>query len=216
LEAFSYSVSHDLQAPLRAIEGFSRMISRSAADLPADVRHLVSRIQANTEHVQQLIADLLNFARFNRHPLNLQHVEPSRLAQQVYDDLHPEYQGRQIEFTVELLPPCHADPVLLKQVFANMLENALKFTRTRDVARIEIGFHSSTDKPVYFVRDNGIGFDMRYADRLFAVFQRLHSSEEYEGTGIGLSIVQRIIHRHGGAIWVESEVNVGTTFYFTV
>jgi PAS domain S-box-containing protein len=216
LEAFSHSISHELRAPLRAIEGFSRMLYASDIVLPSDARHMVSRIQANTEHMQRLIDNLLTFARFNRHPLTRADVDLSRLVQQVYDELQPEYQGRQIEFIVGPLPTCQSDPVLLKQVFANMLSNALKFTRPRDVARIEVGVQPTPDGSVYFVRDNGVGFDMRYASRLFNVFQRLHTTDEYEGTGIGLSIVQRIIHRHGGRIWVESERNSGTTFYFTL
>ena len=160
-----------------------------------------------------LIDALLAFSQLGRQPLLKRVVSPADLVRQVWEDLRQERTARQIEITVGELPICEGDPVLLKQVLANLLSNALKYTRTRDITRIEVG---SRDSTVYYVRDNGVGFDMRYSGKLFGVFQRLHRAEEYEGTGAGLAIVQRIIHRHGGRVWAEASVNQGATFYFTV
>jgi len=159
---------------------------------------------------------LLTFSRLSRQPLNKEPVVPANLVRRVLSDLSGEQEGRQVEIVVGELPTCQADPGLLKQVFANLLSNALKYTRQRDVARIEVGCAAQDGATVYFVKDNGAGFDMRYADKLFGVFQRLHRAEEFEGTGVGLAIVQRIIHRHGGRIWAEAEVDKGATFYFTL
>jgi len=220
LEAFAYSVSHDLRAPLRAIDGFSSiLLEEHAAQLPAETQRYLNVIRKNTQQMGMLIDDLLAFSRLGRHPLNLQQGSPVPLAKQVWDDLQLERQGRQVELIVGELPECHADYSLLKQVFVNLLSNALKYTRARPVAQIEIGALGPSDansNPTYFVRDNGVGFDMQYYDKLFGVFQRLHRADEYEGTGVGLAIVQRIIHRHGGRIWAEAEVGNGATFYFTL
>jgi light-regulated signal transduction histidine kinase (bacteriophytochrome) len=163
-----------------------------------------------------LIDDLLAFARLSRQPLRKQTIAPAELVKQVLEDLTLEREGRQVEITVGDLPVCQGDPQLLKQVMVNLLSNGLKYTRTRDVARIEVGaiIPAAGDTPVYYVRDNGVGFDMRYSDKLFGVFQRLHGAEEYPGTGVGLAIVQRIVHRHGGRVWAEAQVNHGATFYF--
>lgn len=163
-----------------------------------------------------LIDDLLTFSRLGRQPLNKQLVQPAELVQATLDMLRAALNGRQVHIEVGELPPCHADPILLRQVFANLLENALKYTRTRDVAHIEVGHIVQDGRVVYFVKDNGVGFDMQYAHKLFGVFQRLHRAEEYEGTGVGLATVQRIIHRHGGKIWTEAEIDRGATFYFTM
>jgi light-regulated signal transduction histidine kinase (bacteriophytochrome) len=164
----------------------------------------------------QLIDDLLAFSRLSRQPLRTQLVEPADIVHQVLRDLTYEREGRKAEIVVDDLPACHADPALLKQVYSNLLVNALKFTGDRQVARIHVGSRQSNNEQVYFVQDNGVGFDMRYLDKLFGVFQRLHGTEEYEGTGVGLAIVQRIVHRHGGRVWAEAEVDKGATFYFTL
>jgi light-regulated signal transduction histidine kinase (bacteriophytochrome) len=174
------------------------------------------KVRGGAQRMNRLIDDLLALSRFGRRPLNKQPVATSDLVRQVLSDLHAEQEGRQVEVALSELPPCRADPTLLRQVFINLLSNALKYTRKREVARIEIGCQEQDGKQTYFVKDNGAGFDMQYADKLFGVFQRLHSVEEYEGTGVGLAIVHRIITRHGGRIWAEAEVDKGAAFYFTV
>ncbi len=220
LEAFSYSVSHDLRAPLRAINGFSRILREEhTASLPPEAQRYLQLVRDNARQMGQLVDDLLAFSRLGRQALNKQRVAPADIARQALDGLWSEQDGRRIEISIEDLPPCEADPGLLKQVFVNLLSNALKFTRKRDVAVVGIGCRKDGENPdqcVYFVRDNGVGFDMRYADKLFGVFQRLHPAVEYEGTGVGLAIVQRIIHRHGGRVWAQADVNKGATLYFTL
>ncbi len=217
LEAFSYSVSHDLRAPLRAIDGFSRILLEDfAAQLPAESRRYLDLVRANTQQMGHLVDDLLAFSRLSRQPLNKQRVAPADLVRQALADLRAEQEGRRVEIVVGDLPDCEGDPALLKQVFVNLLANALKYTRKREVARIEVGCENREGERVCFVRDNGVGFDMQYVGKLFRVFQRLHRAEEYEGTGVGLAIVQRIIQRHGGRAWAEAEVNQGATFYFTI
>ena len=217
LEAFSYSVSHDLRAPLRAIDGFSHILLEDfAAQLPAESKRYLDLIRANTQQMGELVDDLLAFSRLSRQPLNKQTVAPADIVHRALADLHSEQEGRQVEIVVGDLPVCEGDPALLKQVFVNLLANALKFTRTRDVAHIEVGSAEMDGVRVYFVRDNGVGFDMQYIGKLFGVFQRLHRAEDYEGTGVGLAIVQRIVNRHGGRAWAEAEVDRGATFYFTI
>lgn len=217
LEAFVYSVSHDLRAPLRAINGFSHILLEDYAPqlAPEAQRHL-HRVGNNAQQMGQLIDDLLAFSRLGRQALEKQPVAPADLVRQALEDLRDEREGRRVKVSIGDLPPCQADPALLKQVFVNLLGNALKFTRGQEVARIEVGFQYQDNQPVYFVKDNGVGFDMRYADKLFGVFQRLYRAGEYEGTGVGLAIVQRIIYRHGGHVWAEAEVGKGATFYFTL
>jgi light-regulated signal transduction histidine kinase (bacteriophytochrome) len=164
-----------------------------------------------------LVDGLLAFSRLGRQPLHKQPIDTADLVRQALQSLSGEQVGRRIEISIGELPACQGDPALLRQVWINLLSNALKFTREQDVARIEIGCRTQEDgAPVYFVKDNGVGFDVQYAAKLFGVFQRLHRAEEYEGTGVGLAIVQRIIHRHGGRVWAEAEVNKGATFYFTI
>lgn len=215
LEAFSYSVSHDLRAPLRAIDGFSRiLIEDHAPQLSNEVARLLGIVRDNTQQMGHLIDDLLAFSRLGRHPVDKQTIYTADLVRRVLDTLQNELEGREVEIAVGELPVCQGDPALLKQVWMNLLSNALKFTRMREVARIEIGCEEKDGKQVYFVKDNGVGFDMRYVEKLFGVFQRLHRSDKFEGTGVGLAIVQRIIHRHGGRVWVEAEPNVGASFYF--
>jgi len=217
LEAFSYSISHDLRAPLRAIDGFSRiLIEEYAPHLDAQAQRYLHIVHTNVQQMGQLIDDLLAFSRLSRKPLNKQPVDVNKLVRQALDDARRARPDRSPELIVDDLPPCQADPALLKQVWLNLLSNAFKFTARREEARIEIGCQLDQDQPIYFVRDNGAGFDMQYADKLFGVFQRLHRSEEYEGTGVGLAIVKRIIDRHGGRIWAEAEVDRGAAFYFTL
>ena len=214
LEAFAYSVSHDLRAPLRAVDGFSRiLLDEYAPQLPAEAQHYLQVARNNAVQMGSLIDDLLSFSRLSRQPLRKQSVAPADLVRLALDDLRPEQENRKIELVIGELPTCEADPHLLRQVFVNLLSNAFKYTRTRPVARIEV---ASADGSVYHVRDNGVGFDMRYQDKLFGVFQRLHASDTYEGTGVGLAIVQRIVHRHGGKIWADAALNQGATFYFTL
>ena len=217
LEAFAYSVSHDLRAPLRAIDGFSRILIRDyEALLPPQGQRHIQRVRDNAQQMGRLIDDLLTFSRLSRQPLNKEPVSLANLVRHVISELTDDQQDRQVEIDIGELPVCQADPALFKQVYVNLLSNALKFTRQRDAARIEVGCRQLNEEMVYFVKDNGTGFDMRYADKLFGVFQRLHRAEDYEGTGVGLAIVQRIIHRHGGRVWAEAEVDQGATFYFTL
>ncbi|MCX6048917.1 MAG: ATP-binding protein, partial [Chloroflexi bacterium] len=191
-------------------------------ELAEKPRHYLQRIRHNAQQMGQLIDDLLAFSRLWRQPLQKQTVATVALVEQVLVDLGLEQEGRLLEIALADLPTCQADPHLLKQVFANLLANAFKYTRKQPQTKIEIGWqtlpHDDGSPPelVYFVRDNGVGFDMRYVDKLFGVFQRLHSHDEYEGTGVGLATVQRIIHRHGGQIWAQAEVDKGASFYFTL
>jgi PAS domain S-box-containing protein len=217
LEAFSYSVSHDLRAPLRAIDGFSRiLIEDHASRLPDEVVRLLGIVRDNTQQMGRLIDDLLAFSRLSRQPVNMRTVDTADLVRQVLETLQNDLEGREVVIEVGDLPACQGDPTLLKQVWMNLLSNALKFTRVQESPRIEIGCEEKDGEKIYFVKDNGVGFDMRYVDKLFGVFQRLHRSDEFEGTGVGLAIVQRILHRHGGRVWTEAEPNVGATFFFTI
>ena len=217
LEAFSYSVSHDLRAPLRAIDGFSRILAqRHLGDLDPKAQHYLQRVRRNTRHMGNLIDDLLQFSRLSRQSLRVKPVKPERLVRQVLEELSDIQEERQIEIDIGSLPDCQADPVLLKQVYVNLLSNAVKFTQRCAVAQIRIGAQNDAARPTYFVADNGVGFDMQYAHKLFGVFQRLHRAEDYEGTGVGLALVQRIIHRHGGEIWAEAAPEEGATFFFTL
>jgi len=217
LEAFSYSVSHDLRAPLRAIDGFSRILNEECAhQLPAQAQHYLNIMQTSTHQMATLIDDLLAFSRLSRQSLKKITVQPEDLVRQVLDERSAEQKDRRIEIVINEMPPCEADPFLLKQVFDNLLSNALKFTQNNEVARIEVGCRQEGGKHIYYVKDNGVGFDMQYYDKIFGVFQRLHRSDDYEGTGVGLAIVQRIINRHNGRIWANAEVNKGAEFYFTL
>jgi PAS domain S-box-containing protein len=217
LESFVYSISHDLRAPLRAVDGFSRILQDEyAPELSSEACHYLDLVQDNARQMGQLIDDLLAFSRLSRKPLARHSVSPADLARQVLEDLWQVQEGRQVKIIIDDLPACQADPSLLKQVYVNLLSNALKYTRKREVARIQVGYQMQDNQPVYYVKDNGVGFDMRYADKLFGVFQRLHRAEEYEGTGVGLAIVQRIIRRHGGHVWADAEVEKGAAFYFTI
>ncbi|HLF24776.1 MAG TPA: PAS domain S-box protein [Anaerolineae bacterium] len=217
LEAFSYSVSHDLRAPLRAISGYSRILLEDyAPQLAPEVRRYLQLVHDNTQQMGQLVDDLLAFSRLSRQTLAKQPVAPEQLVKQVLEELRYVYAGRGVNIALGELPRCEADPALLKQVWVNLISNALKFTAHRPTAVIEIGCRNENGARVYFVKDNGVGFDMRYAHKLFNVFQRLHRAEEYEGAGVGLAITQRIIHRHGGRVWAEADIDRGATFYFTL
>jgi signal transduction histidine kinase len=218
LEAFSYSVSHDLRAPLRHLNGFVELLDNSAGDaLNEKCRRYLKIISQSGEQMGQLIDDLLAFARMGRVEMREEPVDLARLVQDTIRSLQPEIKDRRVVWKYDGLPLVEGDPSLLKQVFVNLLSNAVKYTRPRETAQIEIGCASETaEEVVMFVRDNGVGFDMKFADKLFGVFQRLHRAEEFEGTGIGLANVRRIIVRHGGRIWAESAVNAGATFYFSL
>lgn len=218
LEAFSYTISHDLRAPLRAIDGFSRIVMNEyASDLPAEAQRYLERVRINAQRMGNLIDDLLQFARVSRQTLNMEKVEPGELVAQILDDeLHVEREARPVAIEIGELPACKADPLLLRQVYVNLLSNAFKFSSKRDQPRIEIGAKREDGGVIYFVRDNGTGFDDQYIDKLFGVFQRLHRQEDFDGTGAGLAIVQRVINRHGGRVWAESGIDRGATFYFTL
>ncbi len=217
LESFSYSVSHDLRAPLRAIDGFSRMLQEDYRDrLDSEGNRFLKIVRDNSKRMGELIDDLLNLSRLNRKEMHRRVVLVNELLQQVLSDLHSAIENRQIEFIIADLPNCQADASLLTQVWINLLSNAIKYTSKTENAIIEIGFQVIGDEGLYFIRDNGAGFDMQYADKLFGVFQRMHLDHEFEGTGIGLAIVQRIIQRHGGRIWADAKVNHGATFFFTI
>lgn len=217
LDAFSYSIAHDLRAPLRIANRFASILLEDyATQLPPDAQRYVRYLKESTLKLDQLIQSVLTFSRLSRQPFTRQPVPLAPLVRQVLEELQHEHEGRQVQITVGDLPLCYGDPTLLKQVFTTFLTNAFKFTRRRELARVEIGWRQTDGEAVCFVKDNGVGFDMQYAYKLFGVFQRLHSDEEYEGTGAGLAIVQRIIHRHGGRVWAEAAVNQGATFYFTL
>jgi two-component system, sensor histidine kinase and response regulator len=217
LESFSYSVSHDLRAPLRAIEGFCGIFMQDyAAQIPADGRDLLASVCAGTARMHRLIDDLLHLARFSRQPLETHTVEMTGLVRRVAANLIEQERERSVQLRIDELPNCKADGSLLEHVLTNLLSNAIKFTGQRNPAQIEVGALEGTSEQVYYVRDNGVGFDMKYSDKLFGVFQRLHSQADFAGTGIGLSIVHRIIRRHGGRTWAESELQKGATFYFSL
>jgi len=217
LEAFSYSVSHDLRSPLRAVGAFSKELRQEFSHhLPAEAQELLSRVISNAQRMTQLIDDLLHFFRLNRQPLSKQPVAILPIVQHLLEELRREHKKRSLEIRLGDLPDSIGDRSLLTQVFANLLSNAFKFTRHTDKAVIEIGYIYQEGEGAYFVRDNGAGFDMQYAGKLFGVFQRLHRQDEFEGTGVGLSIVQRIIQRHGGRAWAQGELGKGATFFFTL
>lgn len=217
LEAFSYSVSHDLRTPLRHIDGFTQLLTKGyASELPPAAQRLLQNISDSAQRLGVLIEDLLSFSRLSRQPLVKHPVDIAVLVQQVLSELRADYSERQVDFRLGPPARCIGDASLLKQVFMNLVTNALKFTRHRESAIIEISCTEQPGELLCIVRDNGAGFDMKYAGKLFGVFQRLHPADQFEGTGVGLSIVQRIIHRHGGRIWAEAEIDQGATFHFTL
>jgi signal transduction histidine kinase len=217
LEAFSYSVSHDLRTPLRAVDGYSQAVLEDyGAQLPEGGRRYLQTIREGAQRMGALIDDLLTFARLNRQELGKRVIDTGKLVRGALNELGSPWPDRSVEILVGDLPTSSGDPALLKQVWLNLLSNALKYTRKREKTAIEIGCMKTNGADTFFVRDNGTGFDLRYADKLFGVFQRLHRAEDYEGTGVGLAIVQRIIHRHGGRVWADAAIDRGATFYFTL
>jgi PAS domain S-box-containing protein len=217
LEAFTYSVSHDLRAPLRHIGGFSTMLAQYFGDRSEpEALHYLQRIQEGTRQMGLLVDDLLQLSRIGRQDVHREMTGLKSIVEEVIQDLQQEIEGRNVEWRIGSLPFVECDPGLIKQVFANLLSNAVKFTRPREHAVIEVGAESKNGQPVLWIRDNGVGFSMKYADRLFGVFQRLHRQQDFEGTGVGLAIVQRIIQKHGGRIWVQAESDRGACFYFTL
>jgi light-regulated signal transduction histidine kinase (bacteriophytochrome) len=217
LESFAYSISHDLRAPLRAVNGFTRIaLEDFGAQIPEEGRRHLERVCNAGERMSELIDGLLTLSQVGRKPARRQVLVTADAVQSALAQLKPEQAGRQIELRIGALPACEADPALLKQVWVNLLSNAIKFTRERKPAIIEIGSDRQDGADVYFVRDNGTGFEMQYADKLFGMFQRLHRADEFAGAGVGLAIAQRILRRHGGRIWADAKANKGATFYFTV
>lgn len=216
LESFSYSVSHDLRAPLRAIDGYAKaLLEDHGPRLDADGQRMLGIVRDNARHMGQLIDSLLTFSRLGRQPLRKAAINMRGVAEGVVEELRRG--GSSLpEVTVQPLPAAVGDPTLIRQVFANLIGNAFKFSAARPDPRVEIGVRVDGGENVYYVKDNGVGFDMRYADKLFKVFSRLHRMEDFEGTGVGLALVHRIIHRHGGRIWAESAPDHGATFHFTV
>ena len=217
LEAFSYSVSHDLRAPLRAIDGFSRILFEEyAGKFDDDGKRVLNVIRSNTQNMGRLIDDLLAFSRLSRKQLDASPVNMRELAADVFQQLKPALANQKIRFNLAPLPDTTGDPSLIRQVFVNLLSNAAKYSRPRRETIIEVNGHQENGDCIYSVKDNGVGFDMTYAAKLFGVFQRLHSVEEFEGTGVGLAIVQRIVHRHGGRVWAQGKVDEGATFFFSL
>ena len=217
LESFSYSVSHDLRAPLRAIDGFSRIILKQQWDkFDENTRRQFNLIRDNTKMMEILIDNLLTFSRVISNNMTVSEINMDKLATEVWKELSAANQKRKLEVKITDIMPGFGDRTLIKQVLLNLFSNAVKFTKNQKPGIIEMSSYKEGEKVVYSLKDNGAGFDMEYYDKLFGVFQRLHSSEEYEGTGVGLAIVQRIIHRHGGRAWAEGKVDEGATFYFTL
>ena len=219
LEAFCSSAAHDLRTPIRAITGIADILLAHHADgLPPDARRHLTQIRDGSSEMSQLITDLLAFSRLGRQALTRATVDLGQLCRKVFAELAEERAGRHVELRLEPLPAAHGDPALLRVVVTNLLANALKYTRPRDPAIIEVGVTRQPDEaaPVYFVRDNGVGFDLQNADKLFGLFKRLHHAHEFEGTGVGLATVRRIVERHGGRIWAEAAPDAGATFFFTL
>lgn len=217
LEAFSYSVSHDLRSPLRGVDGFTRiLVEKYGAGLDGEGRRLLDVIRRETRRMGQLIDDLLAFSRAGRQPLNAAPIDMTGLAQSAFQNLAESRPDRVPAPEVKPLPPASGDRAMVRQIFANLLDNAVKFTRTQPAPAIEVAGRRDGDWNVYSVKDNGVGFDPRYGHKLFGVFQRLHSPDEFEGTGIGLALVDRIVRRHGGKVWAEGKIGAGATFYFTL
>jgi signal transduction histidine kinase len=217
LEAFSYSVSHDLRAPLRAIDGYDRILLEDYADrLDDEGRRVLGVISSETHRMGQLVDDLLAFSRMGRQKQEISEIDMTALAQEVFVEHAALAPKRTLQLKLEPLSPARGDRAMLRVVLVNLLSNAIKFTQSRNPAVIEVGSRREDGQTVYYVKDNGVGFDMRYASKLFGVFQRLHSAEDFEGTGVGLALVQRIVHRHGGRVWFEAKVNEGAILFFSL
>lgn len=217
LEAFSYSMGHDLRAPLRIADGFAQALATDfATQLPSEGRRYLQTIRSSTQRMGALINGLLTFAQLSRQTLHRRPIDTSELVREVLAELGFPWRDRQVEVRFESLPPCSGDPILLKQVWLNLLANALKYTQKKERVQIEIGCSRNEGADTFYVGDNGVGFDLRYASRLFGLFQRFHRPNDYDGVGVGLAIVQRIVRRHGGTTWAKAEVDRGATFYFVL
>jgi signal transduction histidine kinase len=217
LETFSYSVSHDLRAPLRAIDGYVRMILKRVADsFDEETKKLLEKVRDRTKVGSHLIDDLLALSKVNKSDLRVEAIDMHKLIERTWKELQQAHPDRNMTLKINSLPSAWGDQSLLVQAVVNILSNAIKFTKIRDAAFIEVGGTATKDEIIYQIKDNGVGFDMQYRDKLFSAFQRLHSDAEYEGTGIGLALVKRIINRHGGRAWAEGKVGEGATFYFTL
>jgi len=217
LEAFAYSVSHDLRVPLRAIDGFSRIVLEDYEDkLDDEGKRLLNVVRENTKKMGQLIDDILLLSRAGRQEMVISPIDMESLVKNIFEELKPSIGDRDVQLEIKSLPQAYGDRTLINQVFTNLISNSIKFTRIREKAIIEVGSEEGKDENVYYVKDNGAGFDMKYIHKLFGLFQRLHGADEFEGTGVGLSIVQRIIRRHGGRVWAEGEIDKGAIIYFTL
>jgi light-regulated signal transduction histidine kinase (bacteriophytochrome) len=217
LEAFSYSVSHDLRAPLRAIDGYTRILVEDYESiLDNEGKRVCNVISKEARRMGQLIDDLLSFSRLGRREMHSSKIDMKALAVSVFNELMKEENEERIDFRIAKLPSVQGDVSMMRQVWMNLLSNAIKFTSKKERAVIEVGSKPNKDELIYYVRDTGTGFDMEYSNKLFGVFQRLHSESEFSGTGVGLAIVQRIIRRHGGRVWAEGEVGKGASFYFAL
>jgi len=217
LESFSYSVSHDLRAPLRAIDGYARLILKKQGDkFDQDTLDKFNIIRSSTHLMGQLIDDLLTFSRLGRKEVSIAILDMDILMKDAWKEVRASDTERKIKYTIEDMPTCYGDRALIKQVLINLLSNAAKFTKYKDAAEIIVGGYAEGNETVYYIKDNGVGFDMAYYDKLFGVFQRLHSTDQFEGTGVGLATVQRIIRRHGGRVWAKGKVGEGATFYFSL
>ncbi len=217
LESFTYSVSHDLRAPLRHVDGYAQILEEEyGPQMPPDAQKLTKKIRKGSQNMGRLVDDLLNLSHVGKTELTLQRVALNPLVDEALAEIKLESANRQIEWEIGQLPSVECDPGLIKLVFANLLANAVKYSRPREQAQIEVGETKRNGENAIYVRDNGVGFNMKYSNKLFGVFQRLHRAEEFEGTGVGLATVARIIRKHGGRIWAEAEVNKGATFFFTL
>ena len=217
LEAFTYSISDDMRGPLRAIDGFSRVLMEEYPDkLDSEGKRLLNIIRQNAQSLSELIVGLLTFSHLGRQPLEQTDVNMEELAKSVFDEIQAANKERTLLLELQALPPAFGDRTMFRQVLYNLVSNAFKFTRPKQNPSIEIGFQEDGNQHTYYVRDNGVGFDMQYSNKLFGVFQRLHNVEEFEGAGVGLALVQRIVLRHGGRVWAEGKVNEGATFYFSL
>lgn len=217
LEAFAHSVSHDLRAPLRHLEAYLNIVLADfSAQIPPDAQNMLNQSLVSAKRMGHLIEDLLRLSRLGQQPLGKERVHLTALVKEVLEELRKDQTERKVEIIVGELGDCDADPALLKQVFINLLSNALKFTRPKARALIEVFSTREESQIIYTIRDNGVGFDMKYAEKLFGVFERLHSCDEFEGTGVGLSLVQRIVQRHGGRVWADAEPDKGATFSFSI
>jgi light-regulated signal transduction histidine kinase (bacteriophytochrome) len=217
LQSFAYSVSHDLRAPLRAIDGFSKFVIEDyATKLDPEGKRLLGLVRSNTQRMDKLITDILALSRVTRSEFKVSKIDMNKLAFSMFNEaVAPENQNK-LSFIINTLPDAYADPVYIKQVWINLISNAIKFSSHNRQPEINIGGYTEKESNIYYVRDNGVGFNPEYANKLFGVFQRLHKVEDFEGTGVGLAIVQRVIHRHGGKVWAEGREGKGATFYFSL